>query len=993
MNTKILKWLSFIVLTTLMVACSSSESSEKYATKTAEEGGFTYEYVTNDPMNTRIYTLDNGLKVYLSVYKDEPRAQVLIPVKAGGKNDPADNTGLAHYLEHMMFKGSDSFGTVDYTAEKVYLDSIENMFNHYSTLTDPGERKEYYKLIDQVSNKAAEFAIANEYDKMVAEIGGKGANAYTSEDRTVYMNDVPSNQINKYLKLEAERFSKIVNRLFHTELEAVYEEKNADSDLNKVYEALYAETFKEHKYGTQTVIGTIEHLKNPSITAIKDYFDTYYKPNNVAICISGDIDPTETIKAISEYFGEWEPNEDLPKQEKVVEQPITAPRVVEVYGPEAEFLMMGFRFDGQSTNEYRKARMIDFLLANSSAGLIDLNLLQEQKVLTAQSFMNAMNDYSIHTLYGKAKDGQTLEEVKDLMLGEIEKIKKGEFEDWLLDAIVTDFKKSEMSQMESNYSRTNKMVLAFTNDMNWSEMVSEMDFYESLTKQDIVDFANKYYGDNYVAVYKREGEDPNKQQVEKPEITKVPLNRDVQSDWHAEWAQIPAGDIEPVFVDYQKDIDKAQTENGVQVLATLNKENELFDLTYLLSLGTDNDPRMKVAVDYIEYLGTEEFSAEELKKEFYKLGCEYYVYARADRTYVRLTGLDENMEPALELFESLINEPKEDEEALSNYVNRQLRSRADQKKDKGAILWDGLYNYARYGASNSFTNTLSNTALQELDPAELLALVKQIPTLEHRVLYYGPRSASDVADVLEQYHRTPDQLEPLPELVEFAKLPSERKVFWADYEMPQSEVVFVNTNEDYDAGLEPEARLFNEYFGGGMNSIAFQEIREAQGLAYSVSAGYQLASKKDGKNGVFAYIGTQSDKQAEAMKAMVELLNDPPQSQDAFETAKQTMLNKLETERITKSSILWNYETAKRKGLDYDIRKDIYNDVKNMTMDDIMAFHDKYVKDRDYTVVLVGSQENIDFKDLEQYGEVKQVTLEEIFGYGDYQPVNTELNP
>ncbi|MBT31288.1 MAG: peptidase M16, partial [Thalassobius sp.] len=253
-------------------------------TQTAEEGGYTYEYVSGDLMDTRIYTLKNGLKVYLSDYEDAPRVHVFIPVKAGGKNDPADNTGLAHYLEHMMFKGNDKFGTVDYEKEKVYLDSIENMFNHYATLTDDNDRKEYYKLINQVSNDAANLAIPNEYDKMVAGIGGKGLNAYTTTDRTVYTVDIPANELDKFLEFEGVRFNKIVNRLFHTELEAVYEEKNRslDSDGWKVYEKLYQLAFQKHQYGTQTVIGTIDHLKNPSITEIKNYFRKYYRPNNMA---------------------------------------------------------------------------------------------------------------------------------------------------------------------------------------------------------------------------------------------------------------------------------------------------------------------------------------------------------------------------------------------------------------------------------------------------------------------------------------------------------------------------------------------------------------------------------------------------------------------------------------------------------------------------------------------------------------------------------------
>jgi len=178
-----------------------------HETKSATDAnGYRYEYVSNDPSSTRIYTLDNGLRVYLSVYKGEPRIQTLIPVKAGGKFDPANSTGLAHYLEHMMFKGNQNFGTKDWDKEKVLLDEIEQMFEEYREITDADARKEHYLKIDSLSNEASKYAIANEYDKMVSFVGVTGTNAYTKEDRTVYVNNIPANQIENWIQIESKRF-------------------------------------------------------------------------------------------------------------------------------------------------------------------------------------------------------------------------------------------------------------------------------------------------------------------------------------------------------------------------------------------------------------------------------------------------------------------------------------------------------------------------------------------------------------------------------------------------------------------------------------------------------------------------------------------------------------------------------------------------------------------------------------------------------------------
>ncbi len=984
--------LLFLAFGLVIIGCSTEE--QKFETKIGTDGKYQYEYVVGDAMNTRIYTLENGLKVYLSDFENEPRTQVYIPVKAGGKNDPASNTGLAHYLEHMMFKGNDQFGTIDYEKEKVLLDSIEWMFNEYAKITDPEERKIHYSKIDEMSGRAANFAIPNEYDKMIAELGGKYLNAYTTDDRTVYTVDIPSNEIEKFLEVEGTRFRKIVNRLFHTELEAVYEEKNRslDSDGSKVFEAIGRELFKNHQYGTQTVIGTIEHLKNPSITEIVNYFNTYYRPNNVAICISGDIDFSATIAAVDKFFGDWESNPDLPVWNVAQEDPITSPRAVEILGPDAEFVTMAYRFGGYGSDDYLKLQVMDLVLSNSEAGLIDLDLLQQQKVLRAFSSAVASNDYSMHLFRGYPKEGQTMEEVQELLLAEIEKVKKGEFDDWLIPAVVADMKQSEMRQMERNASRANGMVMAFTNGIEWSDYVSRMDRIEKITKEDIVKFANENYSDNYAIVFKRTGEDPNKQRVEKPQITKVPLNRDVRSEFHVALAEKESAKLQPKFVNYEEEIQKSEMKSGIQVIGTKNKNNGLFNLYYVLDMGQNNDPSLPIAVQYLEFLGTSERSAEDFKKEFYKIGCSFSVSAGDEEIYISVGGLDENIDKAMVLMEDLMANAESDQKQLDQLVQRSLKAREDSKRNKGAILYGGLMAYGQYGAKSPFTNVLSNQEMMDLSGDELLAKVKKLPNMEHRVMYYGPRSVDEIIPLLNQYHQVAEELQPVPEKVVYEeKSTDEPMVYWTNYDMVQTEFMVMHKGQLFDAKRVPEARIYNEYFGGGMNSIVFQEIREAQGLAYSTFSSYATGSEPSKSDLVYAYVGTQADKQGEAMAAIRELLENMPKSQEAFDVAKQSILSKLESERIIGSSILWNYESAKKQGLNYDIRKDIYTEVQNMTLDNVMAFHDKYIKGQGFITVLIGNREMINFEDLKKYGEVKELSIDELFGFENTNPVNVEV--
>ena len=437
------KLLLFAAVIAAMLAAACSNSKYKYET------------VKGDPLNTKIYTLDNGLKVYMSVNKETPRIQTYIAVNVGGKNDPAETTGLAHYFEHLMFKGTQQFGTSDFAAEKPMLDEIENLFEVYRKTTDEAERAAIYHRIDSISYEASKIAIPNEYDKLMSAIGANGTNAFTSQDMTVYVEDIPSNEIDNWARIQADRFKNPVIRGFHTELETIYEEKNMSltQDSRKVWEAMDAALFPHHPYGTQTVLGTQEHLKNPSITNVRNYHKTYYVPNNMAVCVSGDFDPDEMVATIEKYFGDMQPNPNLPKLHFEPEQPITAPVVKEVYGLEAANVMLGWRLPGANDKSTDISDIVGSILYNGQAGLIDLDLNQQQKVLSAYGYASTQPDYSSFLVAGRPKTGQSLDEVRDLLLAEVAKLRDGDFDENLIEATINNYKMQLMRSFEENDSR------------------------------------------------------------------------------------------------------------------------------------------------------------------------------------------------------------------------------------------------------------------------------------------------------------------------------------------------------------------------------------------------------------------------------------------------------------------------------------------------------------------------------------------------------------
>ncbi|MVN75270.1 insulinase family protein [Hymenobacter sp. HMF4947] len=972
----------------LATQCQSSKPAAAVATTAvptpAATKEYRYETAPNDPLGVRVYKLDNGLTVYLSDYKDAPRIQTYVAVRAGSKNDPAAATGLAHYLEHMVFKGTSRLGTKDWSKEKPELDKIEGLYETYrGERNDPVARKRTYHQIDSISGVAARYAVPNEYDKLMGSIGSKGSNAHTSNEETVYKEDIPSNQLEKWAAVQSERFREMVPRLFHTELEAVYEEKNRglDNDFSKEFEALNGSLYPTHPYGTQTTIGTIEHLQNPSITEIKKYFGQYYVPNNVALCLSGDLDYDQTIRLIDKYFGSLQ-NKPVPVFHSPVEQPITTPIVKEVTGPSSENVMLGYRLPGKATRDGLRLRMLDKILTNGQAGLFDLDLNQQQKVLQAQTFADLNDDYSTHVLYGTPRQGQSLAEVQALMLGELAKVKSGNFPDWLIPAIINNEKLTLTKSYESNEARASALYESFIERVSWADYVKQQADFGTITKAEIVKFANDNYGQNYVAVLKHTGKDPNTVKVVKPAITPVPANRDAASDYYKEVSKLPSTELQPVFVDYKKDIQTASIKPGLPLYYTKNSENGLFSLFYAIDLGSNNNPLLDVATDYLQYLGTGQYTAAQLQQEFYKLGCSFAVSSSQDRVLISLSGLDSNLEPAMKLFEQLLNNPRPDAAALKNQVAGILKQRQDAKLSKGVILNQAMLNYAKYGPHNPFTDVVPEAQLKTLKPEQLTSLLKSLPTYQHRVLYYGPRDIAGLTTVIRTDHQTPATLKPDPAAKDFAEQPlKEKKVYWVDYNMVQAEILFLTKGDTYDRLLAPTVALYNEYFGGGMGSIVFQDLRESKALAYSAMSRYANADKTGRSNYILSYIGTQSDKLPEAMSGMEGLLTDMPLADANLAIAKQSIRNSIATDRITHEGVLLSYERARRLGLDYDLRRDVYEQTQNMSFTDLQKFQQAKVKGQNQVILVIGSKDRLNFKELAKYGSVQQLSLKEIFGY------------
>ena len=944
-----------------------------------------YTTVPGDAMKTRIYTLDNGLKVYMSVNKEKPRLQANIAVKTGSRNDPAETTGLAHYLEHLMFKGTTHFGTTDAVKEKPYLDEITRRYEAYRKLTDPAKRKQAYHEIDSVSQLAAKYNIPNEYDKLMASIGSEGSNAYTSNDVTCYVENIPNNEIENWTKIQSDRFQNMVIRGFHTELEAVYEEKNITmaSDEDKEWAALWKLLTPTHPYGTQTTIGEQEHLKNPSIVNIQNYFHQYYVPNNVAIVLAGDFDPDQTIGIIDKYFGGWKKSDKVVRPEFAPQPELTAARDTSVVGQDAENMMMAWRFKGANQGQGDMLDIIGEVLNNGKCGLLDIDLEQKMKVQGVGCGSDEQHDYTAFLIQGVPNQGQKLEEVRALILEEMGKLRRGEFADDLIPAIIANKKLSYYKALDSNNYRASAMGNAFINDQDWEQVANKLERQSKITKKEIVEFAQQYLrDDNFVCVYKRMGEDKTLKKIEKPAITPIPANREYESAFLKEVKTSQVKPIEPQFLDFKKDLTVGKTTKNIPLIYKQNTQDGLFNLVFRYEFGDEADLRYGFAADYLDYIGTKKMDVSDIKKAFYDLACNYAVTTSDKTLQISLNGLNENLPKALNLLENVLKNAKADKDSWAQYVEQIQKGREDAKTDQ-QTNFSYLWNYCKYGEYNPVRNTISTEDLRKADPQEYINLLKGLNNMQHTILYYGPYSEQQLSSLLAKEHKTAKTLAAVP-----ANKPYQLT------ETPQTEIIIApyeakniylrqyhNEGKQWKPEYAPVEALFNEYFGGGMNTVVFQELRETRGLAYNASATYCDASRKGEPEYFYTHIISQNDKMMDCINVFKEIVDTMPQNQAAFDLAKQSLIKSYQSGRTTKFGVINSYLYYKNLGIDYDLSKSIYEALPSITLQDIVKFEKENMVGKPYRMMILGNEKDLDMKSLEKIAPIKHLSQQEIFGY------------
>ena len=932
-----------------------------------------------DPSNVEIYQLDNGLRVYLTENHEKPEFYAELVVRAGYKHDPPETTGLAHYLEHLLFKGTQQMGTIDWQKEKVHIDRIEEFYEQRFRESDPEKRDAIYAKINVESQQASQYAIPNEVDRLYQSMGTTYVNAHTWFEETVYKVGLPSNRLEQWAAIESERYQNPVYRLFQPELEIVYEEKNRAMD-NKdriINEILDRAVFKVHPYGQQTGLGSVEHLKNPSLKNIHDFFNRYYVPGNMALMLSGDIKAGNAIEIIDRYFSVWE-KKPVPKSPTWDEPALEGVERVEATYEGEEKVLIAFRTVPINHPDAPALTIADEILDNSHAGLMN-QLVQRQEVRAASAHRMLMNDHGVEQLEGIPKADQTLEEIEKLLLDQVDRLKAGDFADNLITAIVNNQKKKQKAEMEGNNTRVARMRNSFVRFEEWDQTITELDRLADVTKDDVVRVANRYFRDDYVVAYRKDA--PHEvPKIDKPKIDAIDIDATRQSDFAARISTMSAREISPDFVD-ASDYEIVDYAPSTRLFYAKNPVNDLFLFEIRVDFGFNQDNRIQFAQKLLNVSGTGDLNSEQVKTEWFNLATGFSFNAGNDESSYSISGLDENFVASLDLMMRIIKQPKASQETLNEMINIVLADREDSKKDPRSIR-SALAHFNRHGQQSRWLRQLSNEAITHFTVDDLHTLARGLLDYQQTIYYAGSLPIEAVISELKKKHSITSELKTPPPFLNLTIFsPDSHLLRIFHKEMAQAQVYVEYGGEVFNEATVPSAQLFREYFSGGMSGLVFQEIREARALAYSAYAGYELGSRTGVQNMAWGGMGTQADKTAEAIEAYLELHDQMPVTPERFDAAKAALVNTYKTGKTGFREVLDTVRSWERLGLQPDPRKQRFEAIKQADLETLTRFHSHHIKGRPRLISIVGDTSKIDVARLTKIAQPEFVALEEIFAF------------
>lgn len=919
-------------------------------------------------------TLDNGLTVYLN--EDHSVSEVFgaVGIKVGAKDDPSDATGMAHYQEHMLFKGTTHLGTTNWNQEKPYIESITEHFESLKNSNSPKEDEQIHKTINDISVKASEYEITNELNTVLRNIGAYNINAYTSYENTMYYNSFPANQIEKWLEIYSHRFSEPVFRSFQAEMGVVLEEKSISKDsfssrISKEYNKRF---FKVHPYGQASILGKTTHLQKPSLKRMYDFYKTYYVANNMVLSLSGKFDTEELIPLIKKTFGNL-PSGEIPKPKKYIESNFKGREFGAVRLSPMRYAMIGFRIPHLNHPDEFVFDVLTGVLSNENeTGLLD-RLRIENKLLDAEISYYNYQDYGQATFYLTPKVlKQSLRTVEKILFEELEKLKTGAFPDWLVDAVKLEAYRSYIQDLEHVSTKGMLLAESYTDNRNAKDIETIPSRIMAVTKDDIVRVAKKYFGRNYLAFYSRIGF-PGKKNKKNKSIKPIRSNSDSSSEFAERIKNIAAPELKPEFVDFQKDIQRSRI-NESKFYYTHNPINDIFELGIYYGVGTHKIKLLRYAAGLMNYAGCKEYKLEELNREFDKIGCTYSISAGSNYLTVYIGGIEQNFNKALQLVGKMFANPVLDDEHI-DVLHEDLKIAKKVEGKRARDVFGALTSYVLRGDESPFIDRFSYKEIKRKTAEDFIAVFSEALNYDTEFYYVGEKSHDEVKEIIAKNFKTKENQIPTtsPERHNYKKY-NKNTVFFTNFRKTnQSQIQFYIDLKPKNLEELPLVEAFNNYMAGDLTGVILEELREKRSLVYSADAHIHVPFRKDENMMLIGELETSGEKTIEAVKTFLELLNNMPKKPEKLKTIKSYLLNSAVTSKVHFRDLAETIDYWERKGYKEDPYKFYIPRYETLTFEEVYRFYEDNIKGKPYAISVLGSKKHINPKHLRQFGELKKV--------------------
>lgn len=938
----------------------------------------------------KAFKLKNGMSVFIWEDASKPDVFGEIAVRTGSVNDPEQYTGLAHYLEHVMFKGTQKIGALDWEKEKPIYEQIIAKYDEMAEENDPVKKEAIAKEINNLTIEAGKLSLSGEFSELIEGMGGTGLNAGTSLDYTVFYNTFPPYQINKWLEISSERFVNPIFRTFQNELETVYEEYNRSKDNpnRQINEFMMQQAFDGHPY-SRSVIGLGEHLKNPRLSQLIKYYNDWYTPENMALILVGNVDTKKIMGRIAAAFGKLQAKA-TPERKIYPDLDIKGRmQYSSKFSPYPSVLLIYKGIKNGHTDETALEICMQLLNNNSQTGLLNKltingDLLGGDASLLAFREQGRIIITGIPSYDNNQRRFESNKSVEKKLLKAIQQIAKGDFEPWIVEAIKAGMCRDYDLRMESNSFKARLLEDAFINERDIKQVLNYKDIVIGVSIDDIKRVAKEYLTDNYLAIYNEKGKINKSQKIKKPDYKPIEPPVGKSSLYAQQFKNMAINKVEENFVNWNK-VQERKLNDYSCVYYTKNEENEVFTLLLKYGVGSEVFPKLEYAASLLNNAGIMgSFEPQQLKEELSKLNATCSVDADESYLYVTLRGYENTLQEACRLLTRQLLMPQLDEKQLRSLKGNVVSNRITRKENVN-LLANALRQYIMYGDKSDYKSEITDKELTEMNISELTGDVTRATAYASEIHYSGTLPFETVYQTLSTSLPlvAGEKQSSSPVVKEMIEATENMVYFLPNSDAQQSQIYFYIPVGEYKKEQNVIREAFNQYISGGFSGLIMNEIREKNSMAYTA---YGFASSRElpqTKTYFTGYIGTQNDKAIDAIELYLKLLTDMPERPERIDNIKSYLHQSVLTNHPDSRGLSLQIAEWKRKGYTADPAKEKLPIIDALTFQDIMDYYKTNIKGKPIIIGILGNPKEINIDVLKKIGKVIKLNEKKLFNEKD----------